>query len=64
MGMRGSVCMYTLPEIFFPVEYLLRSRHSLVLKEQISLCSDAYIREVKMNTNILTWLRAGDVSQE
>lgn len=64
MGMGGSVCMYTLPEIFFPVEYLLRSRHSLVLKEQIPLRSDAHIREVKMNTNILTWLRAGDVSQE
>lgn len=56
--------MYTLPEIFFPAEYLVRSRHSLALEVQISSCSDAHIREVKMNTTIFNMLGAVDVSQE
>lgn len=48
----------------FPVEYLLRSRHSLALEEQISVRSDAHIREVKRYSNIFNMLRAVDVSQE
>lgn len=48
VGMEGSFCVYTLPEIFFPVVFPLRPRHSLVLEVQISLCSNTCLQNARV----------------